>query len=119
MSDGLGRGGRPAGVEVEADIGDHGLHLPVFKRVREPARAHDPCAQAWRTWVSAVMKLDGKRLKTKGHAPITALVDLKGFPKGRFVLSITARTSDGRTVSGTRTYHTCVPVGKPHKTPKI
>lgn len=60
-----------------------------------------------------------ERLKTKGRAPITALVDLKGLPKGRFVLSITAKTSDGRTVSGTRTYHTCVPAGKPHRTPKI
>jgi hypothetical protein len=35
-------------------------------------------------------------------------VNLTGFRKGTFVLSISAKTSDGRSVTGTRTYHTCV-----------
>jgi hypothetical protein len=61
------------------------------------------------TWVGAIIKINGKRVKTIGRARITVLVNLTGFPKGTFVLSITATTSDGRSVTGTRTYHTCVP----------
>ena len=34
--------------------------------------------------------------------------------KGRFVLSITATAGAGRRVTGTRTYHTCVPKSKRH-----
>jgi hypothetical protein len=54
------------------------------------------------------VKLRGKRVKTVKRSRITAPIDLTGLPKGRFVVSITARTSDGRSVTGTRTYHTCV-----------
>jgi len=61
------------------------------------------------TWVSAVIKINGKRVKSVGRAHITALVNLVGLPKGTFVLSITAKASNGQSVTGTRTYHTCVP----------
>ena len=64
------------------------------------------------TWTSAVIKINHKRVKTLGRAHITALVNLVGLPKGTFVLSITAKASNGQTVTGTRTYHTCVPKGK-------
>jgi alpha-tubulin suppressor-like RCC1 family protein len=64
------------------------------------------------TWVSAVIQVNGKRVKSVGRAHITALVNLAGLPKGTFVLAITAKTSDGRSVTGTRTYHTCVPKSK-------
>jgi hypothetical protein len=66
------------------------------------------------SWVSAVIKIDHKRVKAIGRTHITALVNLVGLPKGTFVLSITAKTSDGRSVTGTRTYHTCVPKRKSH-----
>jgi hypothetical protein len=66
------------------------------------------------TWVSAVIKIDGRRIKTLGRSHITALVNLVGLPKGTFVLSITAKASDGQSVTGTRTYHTCVPKSKRH-----
>jgi uncharacterized protein (DUF2147 family) len=66
------------------------------------------------TWVSAVIKINRKRVKTVGRAHIQALINLVGLPKGTFVLSITARASDGQSVSGTRTYHTCVPRGNGH-----
>jgi hypothetical protein len=61
------------------------------------------------TFVSAVVKVDGKRVKTIKRARITAPVDLTGLPKGRFTVAITAKASDGRTVTGTRTYRTCAP----------
>jgi alpha-tubulin suppressor-like RCC1 family protein len=69
------------------------------------------------TWVSAVIKINGKRIKTLGRSHIAALVNLVGLPKGTFVLSITAKASNGESVTGTRTYHTCVPKGKGHYTP--
>jgi hypothetical protein len=71
------------------------------------------------TWVSAVIEINHKRVKAVGHSRITALVSLVGLPKGTFVLSITAKASDGRSVTGTRTYHTCVPKRKSHATPRL
>jgi hypothetical protein len=72
------------------------------------------------TWVSAVIKINGKRVKTVGRSHITALVSLVGLPKGTFVLSITAKASNGQSVTGTRTYHTCVPKSKSHySAPKL
>jgi hypothetical protein len=61
------------------------------------------------TFVSAVVKVNGKRVKTVKRARIIAPVNLTGLPKGRFVVSITATTSDQRRVTGTRTYRTCAP----------
>ena len=66
------------------------------------------------TWIGAVIKINHKRIRTLGRSHITALVDLRGLPKGTFVLSITATASDQRKVTGTRTYHTCVPNSKRH-----
>lgn len=66
------------------------------------------------TWVSAVIKINHKRIKTLGRAHITALVNLVGLPKGTFVLSITAKASNGQSAAGTRTYHTCAPKSKSH-----
>jgi hypothetical protein len=59
--------------------------------------------------VSAVVKVAGKRVKTIARKRISAPVNLTGLPKGTFRVSIVAKTSDGRTVTGTRTYHTCAP----------
>jgi NHL repeat len=72
------------------------------------------------TWVSAVIKINHKRVKTVGRSHITALVNLVSLPKGTFVLSITAKASNGQSVTGTRTYHTCVQKSKSHyPTPKL
>jgi YVTN family beta-propeller protein len=72
------------------------------------------------TWISAVIKINHKRIKTIGRSHISALVNLVGLPKGTFVLSITAKASNGQSVTGTRTYHTCVPKSKSHyPTPKL
>ena len=58
-------------------------------------------------WVSAVVKVRGKRVKTVKRSRITAPVNLKGLPEGRFSVTITATALDGRKVTGRRTYHTC------------
>jgi hypothetical protein len=61
------------------------------------------------TFISAVVKVRGKAVKTVKRSRITAPVNLTGLPKGRYKVSIVAFTSDGRTVTGTRTYRTCTP----------
>jgi hypothetical protein len=66
------------------------------------------------TWISAVIKINHKRIKSLGATHITALVNLGGLPKGTFVLSITAKATNGRTVTETRTYHTCIAKRKKH-----
>ncbi len=72
------------------------------------------------TWVSAIIKINHKRIKTLGRSHISALVNLVGLPKGTFVLTIAAKASNGQTVTGTRTYHTCVPKSKSHYgTPRL
>lgn len=59
------------------------------------------------TFVSAVVKVNGKRVKTVSRQRITAPVNLKGLPAGRFKVSITAKAADGRVVTGSRAYRTC------------
>jgi CSLREA domain-containing protein len=60
-------------------------------------------------FVSVTVKLNGKRVKVLKGKQLTAAIDLRGLPKGTFTAAITAKTSDGRTVTGRRRYHTCVP----------
>jgi len=57
--------------------------------------------------VSAVVLVNGRRVKTVKGVRITAPVNLKGLPKGRFTVKITATTADGRKVTGLRRYRTC------------
>ena len=47
---------------------------------------------------------------------VTAVVDLRGIRKGRVAVKITIRTKQGRTIKGTRRYHTCShKAGKVHR----
>ncbi len=69
------------------------------------------------TWIGASITINHKRVKTVGRAHIGALISLVGLPKGTFVLSITATASNGRKVTGRRTYHTCVPKSNSHYAP--
>lgn len=59
------------------------------------------------TWVSATIKVNGKRVDTVKGKRLTAAISLKKLPAGRFTVQITAKARDGRTVTGTRKYRTC------------
>jgi len=59
--------------------------------------------------------VNGKRTKVLRGVRDTAVVDLRGLPKGRFKVRITVTLADGRTVSSTRKYRTCA---KRPSTPK-
>ncbi len=63
-------------------------------------------------WISALVKVDSKRLKAVARVRTARLVTLTGLPKRPFVLSVKITTSDRRTVTVTRTYRPCV-VTKP------
>jgi len=39
---------------------------------------------------------------------LTAPVDLRNLPRGRYTVKIAATTASGRVVQGTRRYRTCV-----------
>ena len=61
---------------------------------------------------SAVVRVNGKKVATRRGRRVTAPVNLRGLPKGRFAVKITVKLADGRTVSGTRRYRTCTPKKK-------
>jgi hypothetical protein len=73
---------------------------------------------------AAVLLLNGRRIKVvkrkvfrrKRH---TARVNLRGLPKGTFKLKITVLTSEGNSLTGTRTYHTCTKKRRSKRPPKL
>ena len=55
------------------------------------------------------MLVNGKRVKTVTGKKVTAPVDLRGLPKGQFVVKVTMTTATGKTLTQTRKYKTCTP----------
>jgi hypothetical protein len=49
----------------------------------------------------------GKRVRAVKGKQITASIDLRGLPKGRFVVRIVVTTVSGKRFAGKRTYRTC------------
>jgi hypothetical protein len=58
---------------------------------------------------SAMVFVNGRRVRVVRGERLTARVDLRGLPKGRYTVRIVARTVLGRTIQGKRRYRTCVP----------
>jgi ABC-2 type transport system ATP-binding protein len=58
---------------------------------------------------SATVLVNGKRVKVLRGKRLRAPVNLRGLPKGTFRVTVTGRTTRGRTLRAARTYHTCVP----------
>jgi hypothetical protein len=71
-------------------------------RIRLRAPKADPL-------VRATVRVNRKRVKVLSGARLTARVDLRGLPKGRYTVKITATTTSGRVIEGTRRYRTCAP----------
>ena len=57
----------------------------------------------------ATVLVNGKQVLVVTGKRLTAPVDLKGLPKGRFTVQITLKTTDGRSVREQRRYRTCTP----------
>jgi len=61
-----------------------------------------------RTYVSASVFVNGKRVRVlRGRSRLTAGVNLRGLPKGRFTVKIIVITTKGEVIQGTRRYRTC------------
>ena len=58
--------------------------------------------------VSARIEVNGKRVAVLKGARLRSTVDLRGLPKGRFVVRIAVRTATGQILTGARRYRTCV-----------
>lgn len=56
---------------------------------------------------SAVVRVNGKKVATRRGKRLTAPVNLKGLPSGKFTVEITAKLKNGKTKKGKRTYNTC------------
>jgi hypothetical protein len=57
----------------------------------------------------AEVRVNGKRVRVVRGRRLTAPVDLRGLPRGRFKVEIRVATLSGRRLRGTRRYRTCVP----------
>jgi hypothetical protein len=68
-------------------------------RLREPKA--DPL-------VKATVRVNGKRVRVLSGKRLTAPVDLRNLPRGRYTVKIVATTASGKVVQGTRRYRTCV-----------
>jgi hypothetical protein len=67
-------------------------------------RLKEPPGDALET---ASVFVNNRRVETRTGARITAPIDLRGLPRGRYTVKITARTILGQSISGTRRYRTC------------
>ena len=74
-------------------------------RIRLRAPKADPL-------VRATVSMNGKRVRVVVGTRLTAPVDLRNLPKGRYTVKIVATTASSRVVQGTRKYRTCVPKRK-------
>jgi hypothetical protein len=60
-----------------------------------------------RTYEYATIALNGVRVVVRRAERVTAPIDLRGLPKGRFTVRITVVTQYSEAISGTRRYRTC------------
>jgi uncharacterized repeat protein (TIGR01451 family) len=68
--------------------------------------------------VEARVFVNGRQVRVIKGQRLTAPVDLRGLPKGRFKVKIVVTTASGRQLAGTRRYRTCTPrVARKHKRP--
>ncbi len=59
--------------------------------------------------VRAQIKLNGKQVRNVTGKALGLPIDLRGLPKGRFVVEIVTTDSAGKRLVGKRTYRTCAP----------
>ena len=59
--------------------------------------------------LSAVVRVNNKKVRVVRGKRLKAAVRLRGLPKGRFTVKITVRLANGKKITGKRVYHTCIP----------
>jgi hypothetical protein len=63
--------------------------------------------------------VNGHRVGVARASRLSAPVDLRGLPKGHYMVTITVSTSTGRRITGTRAYHTCAAKRLPGGNPRL
>ena len=58
---------------------------------------------------SATVFVDARKVAVRRGVKLTAPVNLKGLPKGRYSVKIVLKLASGKQVTGTRRYRTCTP----------
>jgi predicted outer membrane repeat protein len=71
------------------------------------------------TIASATVSVNGRRVNVIKGRRLTAGVDLRGLPRGRFTVKIALKTSTGRTLTGSRRYRTCTVKRRGHAKHKL
>lgn len=105
----------PGGV-VQAPSNRHCVSKRKFKiRIRQPGGIRIQ---------TALVFLNGKKVKVFSRKVFqklrkVATVNLRGLPKGTFVLKIVVLTTKGDTLKGTRKYHTCTKKRKKKRPPRL
>ena len=61
------------------------------------------------SWTGATVTVNGSRVRTIKRSEVATPVSLTGLPTGTIVVSIAAKTTDGRRATTTQTYRTCTP----------
>jgi hypothetical protein len=105
----------PGGV-VQAPSNRHCVSRRKFRiRIRQPGGIRIE---------TALVFLNGRKIKVFKHRVFkrlrhVATVNLRGLPKGTFVLKIVVLTTKGNTLRGTRKYHTCTKKRKKKRPPRL
>jgi hypothetical protein len=69
--------------------------------------------------VSAKVFVNGHRVSVRRGGRLTSTVNLRTLPRGKFSVKIVLELADGRTVQGTRRYHTCHTAIPPKRVPRV
>jgi hypothetical protein len=99
--------------------------LPIEQIAKLPrrcaSRRHFPIrlrAPRGEELVKAQVFVNARQVRVIKGQRLTAPVDLRGLPKGRFEVKILVTTASGRQLIGKRRYRTCTPrVARKHKRP--
>lgn len=98
----------PAVAPPQSAFGPNGL-LQAPPRNRCLSRRYFPIKVRRKFWpilVGVTIKMP-KTTRVLRRRPWSTIVDLRGLPRGRFAVRITALTTTGKTIKGTRHYRTC------------
>jgi len=86
------------------------VQLPSTRKCRSRRSFRIHVRQKGDPFVDAVIKVNGKVVKhIIGVEKVSAPVNLRGLPKGRYTVQINLTTVTGKKVSGKRKYRTCTP----------
>jgi hypothetical protein len=69
--------------------------------------------------ISAVVRVNGRQVRVLRGRRLTAPVNLRGLPRGRYTVTIRLFTADGRLITGTRRYRTCAPKRRRGRPPPV